>query len=228
MDRPRFSEETILSVSKTKLATARKHVPVLADFGITEEFVNRFETDINAAEALPGETQNRIELRGLTADKDEVLDACVLWGGKLRLRLELAFGRRSSQYNAFPSAEFGTAQKSENTMMNVIEILLALAGKYQAELAEHGQTPEFLTEGTNLLNELRAADLAQEEQKEEKQMATRERYQIFSKLYKTVNRINRVGRLVYRGDPVNLSQFESPWPRSSSSNIEETEQPPEA
>ena len=62
MNRPRFSEETILSVSKTTVTNARNNLTALSDFGVTEEMLNQFDTDIQAAEALPGETQNRIEL----------------------------------------------------------------------------------------------------------------------------------------------------------------------
>ena len=64
MNRPKFSEATILSVAKTTLANARSTATALAEFGVTGESLNAFESNIQQAEALPGETQERIELPG--------------------------------------------------------------------------------------------------------------------------------------------------------------------
>ncbi|NQT26665.1 hypothetical protein HQ585_15020 [candidate division KSB1 bacterium] len=214
MERPRFSEETILSVSKTTLANGRSTFAALSDFGVTEETLNTFEAKIQSAEALPFETQNRIELRGLTGHKDEELDACHLWGRKLRLRLQMAFGRGSSQAGSFPSKEFKNAENSENTMMSVMKVLIDLADKYKIELAGFGQTPEILAEGNECLNQLKEADASQENKKDNKKQSTQERYQQFKVLYDTIIRINRVGRLVFENDPVHLALFESKWPKA--------------
>jgi len=102
MNRPKFSEATILSVAKTTLANARSTATALAEFGVTDESLNAFESNIQQAEALPGETQERIELRDLTTDKDEALDTCYQWGRKLRARLQLAFGRTSARHSPSP------------------------------------------------------------------------------------------------------------------------------
>ena len=221
MNRPRFSEETILSVSKTSLTNARNNLMPLSDFGVTEEMLNQFDTDIQAAEALPGETQNRIELKDLTHDKEEALDSCYQWGRKLRVRLQLAFGKNSSQAKSFPSKDFQNAVNSENTMMTVMEVLINLADKYKTELATFGQTPEILAQGNEFLNNLREADSVQEVKKDEKKQATQDRYQQFKNLYDTVIKINRVGRLVFENDPVHLALFESKWPISSATATEQ-------
>ena len=213
MNRPPFSEETILSVAKTTLSIARNNAAALAGFGITEDYLNEFESKIQAAEALPGETRNRIDLRAHTSDKNQALASCYRWGLDLRMRLEMAFGKTSSQYKSFPGKQFDLAQRSENAMMAVIEVLLALADKYKTELASFGQTPQFFTEGEQYLAELRAKDTVQELQKETKQQATQERYVQFQELYNRVNKINRVGRLVFKNDPIRMALFESKWPR---------------
>ncbi len=220
MNRPRFSEQIILSVAKTTLTNARNNLTGLSEFGVNEDLLNQFEANIRTAEALPGETQKRIELKELTRDKDEALDACYAWGRKLQTRLELAFGKNSSQTKSFPTKEFGKAASSENTMMSVMEILLSLAEQHKTELANYGQTPEVLAQGSQCLDELRAADAAQELKKDTKLGATRERYQHFQTIYDTVNRINKVGRLVFASDPVRLALFESKWPAAASQAAE--------
>lgn len=222
MNRPRFSEETILSVSKTTVTNARNNLTALSDFGVTEEMLNQFETNIQTAEALPGETHNRIELKDLTHDKEEALDSCYQWGRKLRVRLQLAFGRDSSQAKSFPSKDFQDAVNSENTMMTVMEVLISLADKYKTELADFGQTPEIFAQGSEFLSNLREADSTQELKKDEKKQATQNRYQQFKNLYDTVIKISRIGRLVFENDPVHLALFESKWPTSSATESEES------
>lgn len=212
MNKLKFSEETILSVSKTTLANARAQLAGLAEFGISQQLLDDFEANIQAAEALPNEVSNRIDLRDMTRGKDEALEACYQWGRMLRARLQLAFGNTSAQAKAFPGKEFKTALSSESKMMPVMEILISLAAQYQTELAAVGQTPEILAEGSALLDSLRQADQSQELKKDQKRSATQERYQKFRIIYDTVNRINRVGRLVFENDPVKRALFESKWP----------------
>lgn len=215
MKRPKFSEATILSVATTTLTNARSTATALVEFGVTDETLNAFETDIQQAEALPGETRERITLRDLTNDKDEALEGCYQWGRKLRTRLQLAFGRNSAQVQSFPSKEFRRAVESENAMMSVMEVLIALADKHKAELTDYGQTAEILAQGSQLLAALRAADAVQEVRKDIKRQAAQTRYEIFVQLYDTVNRINKVGRLVFENDPVHLALFQSKWPMAS-------------
>jgi len=202
-------------VAKTTLANARTNLTALAEFGVTAATLEQFGAAIQTAEALSRETQHRIELKDLTHDKEEALDACFQWGRKLRVRLQLAFGKNSSQARSFPSKDFQNAINSEHTMMAVMEALISLANKYQAELAGFGQTPELLAQGSEFLNELRAADTAQELKKDTKKQSTQDRYQQFKNLYDTVTRLSRIGRLVFENDPANLALFESKWPRTS-------------
>lgn len=143
MNKPRFSEETILSVSKTTLENARTYQADLASFGVTTQLLDEFESNIQAAEALPDETANRINLRGITQEKDSALEACTEWGRRLRTRLEMAFGNKSPQVSLFPSKELSAAADSESQMMPVMEILIDLATRHQTELAAVGQTPEI-------------------------------------------------------------------------------------
>ncbi len=216
-----YSEETILSVAKTTLSSARSEIESLSVFGFVPASLAQFEVDIQAAEALPSETQNRISLRDFTQSKDEALDTCDHWGRELRIRLQLAFGNSSAEARSFPSKEFRSAQDSENAMMNVMKILLQLANKYNETLVNNGQTAEVLARGNELLDDLRAADSAQETQKVGKTAATQDRHQHFLGLYDTVNRINKIGRLVFKDDPAKRALFKSKWPTRKSVAVQE-------
>ena len=175
MKRPQFSVELILSVSKTTLANGRENVTALSRFGITEELLNQFESDINTAEALPSGKSVLLEMKDFTQSKDDALDECFNWGRELRTRMQLVFERGSHQYQSFPSSDFIKATYSESVMMTVMPILIKIATKYQDQLSVYGQTPEVLTDGTDFLNALREADAAQEFKKDDKKSSTQDR-----------------------------------------------------
>jgi len=95
----RPSEETLLAVAKTTLAHALTHLADLAVYGLTEVQLAQFRANIDTAEAMRSETDQRIALRQLTADKDAALDACVLWGRQLRTRFQQVFHRNAEPGN---------------------------------------------------------------------------------------------------------------------------------
>ncbi|MCI0516118.1 hypothetical protein L0128_23135 [candidate division KSB1 bacterium] len=212
MNRPPYPEGTILSVSKTVLANARQQVTALSEFGVNPEFLATFQKDIETAEALPSNLQNRIELKTLTRQKDDILKDAFEWGKNLYLRIQLAYGRDSAEAKLFPIDELQAAIKSEIALMGIMPVLIELAGKYQTKLVEVGQTAAVRAQGQALSEELRNIDAAQELKKDKKLQSTQERYQLFIKLYQTTNQINRVGRQVFKHDPVNLIRFRSSWP----------------
>jgi len=209
----RQSEESILAIAKTTHEHATTHLAAMAAFGLTEAMLTQFQTDIDTAEAMKSETDQRIALRLLTVDKEDALDACVLWGRQLRTRLQLAFGRGSVQAQSFPAEAFNRGGSSERMMMPVMETLISLAHQYSTALTDYGQDETVIAQGETALADLRTADSQQELKKDHKRAATQERGQAFQVLYDTVNRINKIGRMVFEGDPVNLTLFESKWTR---------------
>ncbi len=98
-------------------------------------------------------------------------------------------------------------------MLGIFDMIIELAGKHQAQLAAAGQTPAMIQQGKNLSQQLRDANVAQEVKKDEKYTATQERRQKFLALYDTINKINKIGRLVFKHDPVKRVLFESKWPK---------------
>ncbi len=215
MNRPKFSEATILSVAKTTLANARSTATALAEFGVTDESLNAFESNIQQAEALPGETQERIELRDLTTDKDGSPRCLLPVGPQTAGAAAVGVWPHLSAGTVLPLKGVQCRREQRNTMMSVMEVLIALADKHNAELTDYGQSVEILAQGSQLLAALRAADAVQEVRKDAKRQATLASYELFVQLYDTIVRINKIGRLVFENDPVHLALFESKWPTAS-------------
>lgn len=214
------STEKILVEAKNTLRIAHDYADTLQTFGISDAFLTQMQTDIESAEALPTEAMNRVDLKLMTGSKDDILDDCYLWGRQLKLRLDLAFGKRSEQTKLLSGTDLSNAGKSEVQMTSLMELMVKLANQYQTELADVGQTPEILEQGTTLLNSLRTADSDQELKKKTKRLETSERHDVFYQLYDAVNRINRIGRMVFTGDESKRLLFMSPWTRRPPSPAE--------
>lgn len=137
-----YQEVVLVTVSKNALKIARDHAASLAAFGIDEAFLTGFESDIQSAESVPSDFENRIDLKQLTQTKDDLLDECYIWGCSLKLRMEMAFGKRSDAVKNFPSRQMHEAVSSEKKMIAIMEGLLKLADQYQEQLLPFGQTAE--------------------------------------------------------------------------------------
>jgi hypothetical protein len=209
--RLRFNQETIILAAKLALQNSHARSGSFAEFGMDEAYFTALAKDIADAEQIAGELHHRIDLMQLTNRKREALAACWIWGRKLRIRLEMAYGRSSVQTRSFPANEFRKTFTNENEMMALMEVLIHLAREHQENLLVHGQTEQVNAEGERLLQALRDADMLQESKKGGKKSATRERHRLFHYLYNETNRINRIGRMMFADDPVTAVLFESRW-----------------
>jgi aryl-alcohol dehydrogenase-like predicted oxidoreductase len=220
MSNLKYSKRVILAEGWQKLGVARNHLDGLSLFGVTAEKLHAFEAKLTEAQSIPTDLNNRIELRSRTSAKDDLLDSCVEYGRALQIRLGLAFGRSSTEYDAYPSQEFSDARNSERLMLEVMQTIVHLAEKHADALAEYGQTTAIIAEGHQLMQDLRAADLSQEAQKDKRSSQTERRDEIFAEIYDQINDINRIGRAVYDIDPVKKAYFKSPWPKAGRQDTE--------
>ena len=215
----KYPEEKILSVSKTNHAIAVEHVAVLSTFGINVTFLAAYALAIAEAEALYNETKERYDLKNLTGLKNKTLELCYVWCQGVLLRLELAFGKSSLEVQNFPSKLMYESRMSETKLSPLMELIIGIADEHAVRLAEFGQDAVVLAEGTNLLGQLRGSDYDQELKKLHKKNATQVRHDKFNHLYNTVNKVNKVGRMMYKDDPANYVLFETPWGSHSGTNI---------
>lgn len=214
--------DLILEETRLKLAIAKQHLNDLKDFGMTQKWLDDLEQQANEAEQIITNRQQLEELKSLTIAKDIALDACVEWANKLRLRMDLAFKDKSPTGMQFPAKEFRQARKNESKMIALMPSLISIAKQHQTLLKTIGQTSEVIKEGETLLNQLKAANEAQEEYKFSRPTITAQRRQLFKKLYDSVNEINRIGQTIYGTDSPEGLQFRSNWPSHTPSETPET------
>lgn len=225
MTTTKHSEELILSTALTTHQNATENKASLSSFGINDALLDEFQQKIVKAQAMPKEEQKRVELNDITAAKNQTLENCYNWGKQLKLRVELAFGKKSPQAAAFTTVKFTEAKKSESQMLVTMQALIALAQTNNLQLTAFGQTEEFVQQGTDLLELLKTNDSLQESSKVTKRSISEERHILFNELYETINKINKVGQMVFASDFAKLELFKVKWRTSKKNTPTVTEQP---
>ena len=216
-------EELILTNALITLQAATDNQPALEAYGITTAIINEFSAKITQAQTIEKEEEKMAELNQITSQKNTKLKDCTNWGEQLKLRVDLAFGKKSPEAKVFVTSKFTSAKRSENQMMNTLPALLELAQNKSDTLAGYGQTPEFIQTGEDLLQSLIKIDQIQEQTKAEKRSLSKERHSLFNQLYETINKINKVGQMVFAADSAKLELFRSNWPKRKKTTPAESE-----
>lgn len=211
----RVSESNIINVSRKVLEIARKHIKKMSLFGISEYYLEDFEHKILDCEDFINRDLEIIELKDLTSRKYKALEDCYNWGRQLSLRVEIAFGKKSNQFENFPSRQLLESQRHDEKMISLMEVLISISKKYSVELHDYGQTAEVIENGRRLLRALKIANQEQENKKNSKKESTKLRREKFQELYEIVNKINKVGRTVYKNDKNKKILFKSQWKNNS-------------
>ena len=207
----KFPIGKILVEAKNAYSILKTFIETFTLYGYGIERAEVFNQDIQTAESMPDNLKATVELKESTDRKNEVLEECFIWCNNLKLRIELAFGVKSEEYDLFPVKELHDAKRSEETMFSVMDTCIEIAAKKADPLLVFGHTPEIQTEGKGLKAELHELDEDQEMVKKQKRSTTQDRHEIYNRLYDTVNQINSIGRKVFANEPAKLVLFKSPW-----------------
>ena len=207
----KYPSEYILAESKLAHDKAEADQADLEILGVTDAWLSQYQQEIDTAEAMPDHRGRQTQQVELTQDKDEDLEACYHWGLSLQERIRFLHGTGSPLHKRFPTAALHDAHNSERKMMPLMETLIEIAIELEGGLTEDGEPPELAADGIELLAALRASDHDQETKRVDNLAATQERTEAFQNLYDKVNRINRAGRVVFKGNPAKLARYRSPW-----------------
>lgn len=204
---------TILVEAENAYTKLVANIESFTVFGYNHERSDVFRQDIDTAKAIPDNVKTIVDLKESTNRKNEVLDECFNWCINTKLRAKFAFGVKSEEYDLFPVKELYEARDSEEKMFLVMTSFIDIAKKKGMPLSKFGQTPEVLSEGENLKEELYSLNAKQEMKKKEKRETTKDRHEVYIRIYDTINQINEIGRNIFANDPGKLELFKSPWPK---------------
>ncbi|MGK7931312.1 MAG: hypothetical protein AB4041_07750 [Microcystaceae cyanobacterium] len=203
--------DRILEEANLKIALAKKYLTKLSTFGITKQWIGQMQQDIDEVTTIPSFELQKTELKELTGDKDDKLAECVEWGRILRTRMSLAVADNLLKNVEFPRSSWTECERNESKLIAFMPTLIQLAKNHGKALVTVGQTSEFITQGEQLYDELCQANQAQEAYNIQRKAVTRNRQKAFRSLYDKVNRINKIGQIVFKDDDSTQVLFESSW-----------------
>ncbi len=203
---------------RTCLTVVRENIEKFSKYNVNAEYLDELEANIVEGESTWDDNMERMDLKTLTSIKDDYLLKCFDWGRELSIRVKLALKKNANIQIEFPSKDLLKARHSESKMISLLEILIKIATDKDVFLAPHGQTPEVIQEGKDLLQNLRKSDYDQELKKVMKKEATDSRHKLYRKIYDTINTLNEIGRNVFSDEPEKLRLFDSPWKSSKKHN----------
>ncbi len=192
-------EEAVLEDAKTKLDLARECLSDLASMGISQPWLDQFQTSILAYEALPSDDTLLSHQKALTATKDQTLRQAEQWGNLLRDRCKLAY--RATPHNPFPNSSFRAALHNESKMLLVLPSLIAIASSHVSVLISLGQPADYASQGQALRDQLDQLNRQQEKAKLSRRIATANRRRAIQTVYESLMYLNTAARATYRGQP---------------------------
>ncbi len=213
-----LSQQNILSISKNTLSLAHEYLYLLSTYGVNSGYLEKFENEILEAEILLNRDLDIIRLKELTSQKNVDLESCYNWGRQLAIRIEIGFGKKSNEHINFPSKKLLTAQRNEKLLIPLMQVMIEISENYVEKLSDFGLTEETVLEGKKLYQNLKEINDLQKTKKNENKRKTNERKFQFKNLYETVNKINKIGRMVFRNEAHKKELFISPWKKPTQNN----------
>ncbi len=213
----------ILLEAQVRAKLARERVEKLSEMGITNDWLDQFEQEIEDALQIVSHRARQLAMKQATRERDQVVTACFKWGQKLRYRIKSRYDSTSVPRSTFPSDDLTAAAGSANEMLRLMAILIKIATDHADDLRSAGQTREVLLQGASLRDQLEEAFKNQVRQRHRTRDISHTRQEAFGNLYDKVNQINRAGRIVYHDDPIRLTLFRSPWKKYRKSTASEAQ-----
>lgn len=187
----KFSDATLVTTAKEKIAFMRRDVAAFTPFGITATLVTSLETATNAflntitdIEAVNNQTQ-------VTANKDAKADQLRVAIRAVMARVELQFGVDSAKYK-----KFGTEALSKQTDADLLitgKRVVRVGTEFLTALAANGLTAAMLTAITTLCTEFEALIIDLKIKIGERDIMQEDLVEAGNAIYKTLVKYTTIG-----------------------------------
>ncbi len=197
----------ILAVAKRYLSICRENVYDMKFYGITKKFLIEFDENIKDVELFLKSFKEKNSPSLNKTDIEILLTECHCWCKTLTVRTKLTFQKNTSLIYNFPNELLKSCTDSESNMKCLLETLLDIAENFHTELAENGQTIEFVQKGRDLLRALRkfnAEKKLRDINNPDNDINNSEKLDI---LCEKVNKIIKIGKYLYANEPEKLLLF---------------------
>jgi hypothetical protein len=174
------------------------------------DFVEAFEAAIDVAYGTQTDETFMDEMETLTSKTMKAWWACQDYFQDMKYYIERAFPGNARKHDQFGYNDYREMTRQQNRVMGFMDQLEDMANEHSAQLLAAGMTVEQLEQIAVLRQAFWAADRAQERKKKLRPVLTAERIEVYNAVWRILQRVNRLSKLVYRGDYVKLHQYMLP------------------
>lgn len=195
-----FSDSTLVTTGKEKIAFMRRDVAAFTPFGITAALMTSLETAINTFSNTITDIEAVSSQSGITTTKDVKADQLRVAIRTVMARVELKYGVRDAVYRKFGSEAL--SQQSDSDLLITGKRVVRVGTEFLATLTANGLTAAMLTAITTLCNEFDTLLLDLKIKIAERDIMQEDRVEAGNTIYKTLVKYTTTGLSIWETSDV--------------------------
>ncbi len=221
----KLSTSILLELADTFHARFTEDLDLFSGFDkdLNQEFADQLQNSIDTALTLGNDTTNRSKLNGKTITVNEAMSACNLFHKNLAYWIIKAFNDYTAVQQQFGIGNMSKVNKSQAKMILFMENLVETIKEYRTTLEAAGTPAALLDRAAIHADNLRTANIDQEQQKGSRVVDTAERVAILNAIYDQLRKISTVASLLFTEQPEKNKLYQIPYTKSTSTTTNEEE-----
>lgn len=195
-----FSDATLVSKAKEKIAFMRRDAASFTPFGITAALVTSLETAVNVFSNTITDVEAVSDQTGVTVAKDAKADQL-----KVAIRAVMSRAERKYTVGSAKYRKFGTqalSQQSDSELVTISKRVVRVGTLLLAELAPNGLTAAMLTAITKLCNEFEVLMIDLQLKIADRDITQEDRVEAGNIIYKTLMSYTTTGLSIWETSDV--------------------------
>jgi hypothetical protein len=196
----KFSDVTLVTKGKEKIAFMRRDAAVFTPFGVTAPLVTSLETAINVFSNTITDIEAVSNQTGVTAAKDAKADQLRVAIRAVMARAELKFSVSTSKYRKFGTEAL--SQQSDSDLLRTGKRVVRVGTELLPDLTANGLTAAMLTAITTLCNEFDILMTDMEVKIAERDIMQEDRVEAGNVIYKSLVAYTTTGLSIWKTSDV--------------------------
>ena len=195
-----FSDATLVTKGKEKIAFMRRDVAAFTPFGITTALMTSLETAINTFSNTITDIEALSNQTGVTAKKDAKADQLRVAIRTVMARVELKYGTKDAIYRKCGTEAL--SQQSDSELLTTGKRVVRVGTEFLAALTANGLTAAMLTALTTLCNEFDALLIDLSLKIGDRDIMQEDRVEAGNAIYKTLVKYTTTGLSIWETSDV--------------------------
>jgi hypothetical protein len=196
----RFSDATLVTKGKEKIAFMRRDAAAFTPFGVTAPQVTSLETAITIFSNTITDVEAVSNQTGVTAAKDAKADQLRVAIRAVMARAELKYGNSSAKYKKFGTEAL--SQQSDSDLLITGKRVVRVGTEFLTDLTPNGLTVAMLTAITTLCNEFEFLIIDLKIKIGERDIIQEDRVEAGNTIYKTLIQYTTMGLSIWETSDV--------------------------